>query len=131
MRVCVDTETGRLLGSQEPAPEVGVLEARAQVEFPEIPPGRLLEKDVSEEEFKALAAPSAEHQLLTQIAELEAMMTPRLIREAMMDKACTVNKPGCCIDGLTPAAALETIDANVAALRAQLSEAVYYQVGSV
>lgn len=62
-----------------------------------------------------------------QIAELEAMMTPRLIREAMMGKTCTVNKPGCCIDGLTPAAALETIDTRVAELRSQLAEAVYYQ----
>lgn len=62
-----------------------------------------------------------------QIAALEAMQTPRLIREAVMGLDCTVNKPGSCIHGLTPAAALAALDAQIAALRAQISSDVYYQ----
>lgn len=37
-----------------------------------------------------------------------------------MGKTCTVNKPGCCIHGLTPNQAIEAIDTQVAALRSRV-----------
>lgn len=73
------------------------------------------------------AGPHPDEALLAEIAELEAMQTPRLLREAMMNKNCTVTKPGCCIDGMTPAQALEAIEDRVAELRGQLSAVQYYQ----
>lgn len=75
----------------------------------------------------APAAPDPDKALLAQISSLEAMQTPRLVREAMMNKTCTVEKPGCCIDGLTPVQALEAIDTRAAELREQLSTTQYYQ----
>jgi hypothetical protein len=75
-------------------------------------------------------SPDPDEDILAQLAELEAMQTPRLLREAMMGLTCTVNKPGCCIHGLTPSEALAAIGAQADALRAQLSHAVYYQGGT-
>jgi len=75
----------------------------------------------------AKAAARANAAILAQIAVLEAMQTPRLLREALKKKTCVVNKPGTIIHGLTPEAAVDAIDAQVETLRAQITGAVYYQ----
>ena len=82
---------------------------------------------VDEVAAAAAAAVAADQALKAQIAALEAMQTPRLLREAMLGLSCTVYKPGCCIDGMTPAAAMAHIDAQADILRAQLTGDVYYQ----
>jgi hypothetical protein len=65
--------------------------------------------------------------ILAQIAVLEALQTPRLVREAMKKKACVVNKPGTIIHGLSPDDAMDALDEALEALRAQLVGDVYYQ----
>lgn len=72
-------------------------------------------------------APDPNAAILAQIADLEALQTPRLLREAMLNKECLVNKPGCCIHGLSPSAAVDAIDAELDTLRGQLVTQVYYQ----
>ena len=62
-----------------------------------------------------------------QILALEALQTPRLLREALKKKSCTVNKPGTIIHGLSPEDAIDAIDDALTALRAQLVGEVYYQ----
>lgn len=73
------------------------------------------------------AAPNPDTAILAQIAELEAMQTPRLLREAMLGKECVVLKPGCCINGMSPAVAVAHLDENLDILRAQLAGELYYQ----
>jgi hypothetical protein len=80
---------------------------------------------VLDEDAQTAAADAA---ILAQIADLEALQTPRLVREAQKKKACTINKPGCVIDGMSPEDAMDAIDAAADALRAQLVNPVYYQV---
>lgn len=130
MRVCINTATGKLLSSQAPSPEDGVLIARAAAEFPEIDVRHMEERDVSGEEFAALCAPpppGPDAAVLSQIATLEALQTPRLLREALLGKTRPVNKPGCCIDGMSPTAAVAYIDTQLDVLRAQLAEQPLYQ----
>lgn len=71
--------------------------------------------------------PDPNAKILTQIDELEALQTPRLLREAMKKKACVVNKPGTIVHGLSPSAAIDALDATLEDLRGQLSGTVYYQ----
>jgi hypothetical protein len=66
--------------------------------------------------------------LLAQIADLESLQTPRLLREALKKKSCTVNKPGTIIHGLSPKDAVDTLDEAIDALRAQIVGGVHYQV---
>lgn len=77
MRVCIDTSTGALLGSQSPAPPDGELIARALVEFPTLPKERLLEKDVSAVEFRALLyqPPTEAEQAAAIRAQRDALLT--------------------------------------------------------
>ena len=77
----------------------------------------------------AFPAPNPDAAILAQIAALEALQTPRLLREAMKKKACVVNKPGTIIHGLAPDDAVDAIDTALDALRAQLTVGAYYQVG--
>lgn len=94
-----------------------------------------IEVELTAEEEADHAARLAEHEatagdaaILAQLDALEALQTPRLVCEAILNTDCTVSKPGCCIDGMTPLAALAEIAAQKAALRAQLTGSVYYQV---
>ena len=81
---------------------------------------------VLDEDAQTAAADAA---LMAQIAALEALLTPRLLLEAACEDDCIVNKPGCCINGLTPVAARAQINTELKSLRAQLTGTVYYQAG--
>ena len=90
--------------------------------------------DMTQDELAQAALDAAEYEartpnaaILAQIAVLEALQTPRLLREAMKKKACVVNKPGTIIHGLSPDDAMDALDEALEALRAQLVGDVYYQ----
>jgi hypothetical protein len=77
---------------------------------------------------EAAQTAAADEAIKAQIREIEALLTPRLVLEADCGEECTVNKPGCCIDGLSPVAARAQINTELKALRAQIVGDVYYQV---
>lgn len=77
---------------------------------------------------EAAQTAAADAAILAQIVALEALLTERLKLEAFLGLTCTVNNAGCCIHGLTPAAAMAHINTELEALRAQLTKAVSYQV---
>jgi hypothetical protein len=77
----------------------------------------------------AFVLEQADTLLLSQIRALELLQTPRLVRESQKKKDCVVNKPGTIIHGLSPEGAMDAIDEALDALRAQLTNVVYYQTG--
>lgn len=89
----------------------------------------LTAQEIAELEAQAAAAQVAAEQqaIRDQLRALEALLTPRLVCEALAGETCIVNKPGCCIDGLTPAQAAEAINIQAKALRAQLTSPPLYQ----
>lgn len=66
------------------------------------------------------ALPDPRDAILQSIYELEALQTPRLLREALRKKQTVIDDATSPLNGMTPEAAIGYIDTEIEALRAQL-----------
>jgi hypothetical protein len=90
--------------------------------------------EMTQEEIEARQAEEAAGQIglvnaaiRKQLEDVDALQTKHLVGKALSGCTAVINRPGCRIDGMTPAQAIVALDAEREALLAQLVDDVYYQ----